>query len=85
MRAEEIRHHVRRRPFQPFRVFLSDGSSYDVKHPELILVARRDVVITVELGDDDIPERLAYCDPVHITRIEPLNGQGRRRRTPRRK
>jgi len=80
MRAEEIRDHVRRQPFQAFRVFVSDGSSYEVNHPELILVGRRDVVITIELGEDDIPERFAYCDPVHITRIEPLNGQRPRSR-----
>lgn len=82
MRAEEIRNHVRRQPFQPFRVFVSDGSSYEVSHPELILVGRRDVVISIELGDDDIPERFAYCDPVHITRIEPVNGQRRPGRKP---
>lgn len=78
MRAEEINNHVRRQPFEPFRVFVSDGSNYDIHHPELILVGRHDVVITIEVGENDIPERFAYCDPVHITRIEPLNGNRRR-------
>jgi hypothetical protein len=84
MRAEEIRSHVRAQPFRPFRVFVSDGSSYDVHHPELIFVTHREVVIAQELGESDIPERSAYVDPVHITRIEPLNGQKRRFRKPRR-
>jgi len=80
MRPEEIRSHVVRRPFQPFRVFISDGSSYTVRHPELIYVGRREAVIAVALGEGDIPEQSAYCDPLHITRIEPLPGNGRRAR-----
>ncbi len=75
MRPEEIRDHVRRQPFEPFRVFVSDGSSDTVKHPELIYVSRGEVVIAQELGEGDIPERSAYIDPVHVTRIEPVDGR----------
>jgi hypothetical protein len=85
MHPEEIRKHVRKQPFRPFRVFMSDGSKYDVHHPELILVARREVFITTVLGEDDIPERVAWCDPIHVTRIEPLNGNRRRSGKKRRK
>jgi len=74
MRADEIRAHLRKQPFRPIRVFISDGSYYDVRHPELMLVTRTEVVIAMDAGDDQIPERSAYCDPVHITRIEPING-----------
>ena len=76
MRAEEIQNHLRRQPFQPFRVYLSDGVFYDVRHPELMNVGRREVVIALEVGEDDLPERFAYCDPVHVTNIEPLDGGG---------
>jgi hypothetical protein len=30
---------VRARPFQPFRMHLSDGTVYEVRHPELVVVA----------------------------------------------
>jgi hypothetical protein len=75
MRPDEIRTHLRRQPFRPIRVYLSDGSHYDVRHPELALVSRMDVVIAIDPGNDDVPERSVYCDPVHVTRIEPINGQ----------
>jgi hypothetical protein len=75
MRADEISKHIRRQPFRPLRVYISDGSSYDVRHPELMYVSRTEVVIGLEPGDDVIPERSVYCDPVHITRIEPINGE----------
>ena len=84
MRPAEIRAHLRREPFRPIRIFVSDGSSYDVHHPELALVTRTEVVIALDPGDDEIPERSAYCDPMHITRIEPL-AAAKRKRTPRRR
>ncbi len=78
MRADELRAHLRRRPFRPIRVYISDGSSYDVRHPELMFVTRSEVVIALDPGNDAVPERSVYCDPVHITRIEPLDGKKRK-------
>ena len=74
MRADEIRAHLRRQPFRPIRVHISDGSSYEVPHPEFAFVSRNEVVIGLDSGDDEIPERSVYCDPIHITRIEPIDG-----------
>ncbi len=34
MRAEEVRESLRSQPFSPFRVWLSNGSFHDVRHPE---------------------------------------------------
>jgi len=72
MNVVEIQHHLRREPFLPLRVFLSDGSHHDIRHPEMAMVSRREVVIAVRLSKGEVPERLVYCDPLHITRIEPL-------------
>jgi hypothetical protein len=77
MRPDDIRAHLRRKPFQPIRVYISDGSKYDVPHPELMLVTRTEVVIALDPGSDKIPEHKIFCDPVHITQIEPVNGQRR--------
>jgi len=76
MRAIEIRQHLRKEPFRPFRIFLSNGIHYDIHHPELMYVGRTDVVIALKLGKDDIPDELAYCNPVHVTNIEPLANGG---------
>jgi hypothetical protein len=82
MRPSEILSHLRKQPFEPFRLFLSDGGKYDVRHPELALVSPHTVVVGLEPLRDDMPHRLAYCDPIHVVRIEPLNGakRGRRRK-----
>ena len=34
MRPEAIRELLVKRPFQPFRLFVSDGMVYDIGHPE---------------------------------------------------
>ena len=83
MRPEQIRNHLRKQPFAPIRVFLSNDSSYDIRHPELAAVSRTEVVIGQGKSGDELPEQFAYCDPIHITRIEQINGRaakGRKRK-----
>ena len=78
MRPTAIRAHLRKQPFRPIRVYVSDGSSYDVRHPELMFVTETEVIIALDPGNDAIPERSVYCDPIHVTRIEPLDGKKRK-------
>ncbi len=84
MGPEEIREKLSVRPFQPLRVHLSDGASFDIRHPEMVLVARRELHIGIaekpELG---IADRTMYVNILHITRIEPIGGSGRK--SPRRR
>lgn len=79
MRPEDVREHLDRRPFEPFRICMSDGEAFDVRHPDLCIVARS----TIYVGIPDPRQRLvavrvAHCALIHITRIEPLNGQQQR-------
>jgi len=74
MSPNEILAHLRREPFEPFRICLSDGSSYEVRHPENALVTRATIAIALENGDGELPERMVYCDPLHVTRVVPLQG-----------
>jgi hypothetical protein len=78
MKPDDIGAHLRREPFQPVRVYISDGSKYEIRNPELMLETRTEVVIAIDPGDDGIPECKVFCDPVHITRIEPVNGTKRK-------
>ena len=41
MTPETIQKHLLHQPFQPFRVFLSDGAVYEVRQPEMVLVLQR--------------------------------------------
>jgi hypothetical protein len=73
MNAEQLIAHLRAQPFLPFRMFMSDGASYEVRHPELAMVGRREVVVALPQVRDRPIDRFAYCDPLHITRIEPID------------
>jgi len=74
MRAPDVREFVRRQPFQPFRITLTDGRTYDVVHPDLAMVGRGAVAIGLPSADD--PElyydRLVTVSLMHIMQIEPI-------------
>ena len=75
MTPETIQKHLLSQPFRPFRVFLSDGAVYEVLQPEMVLVMQREVVIALPKAGEQFPRHLVYCDLLHITRIEPINGR----------
>jgi hypothetical protein len=74
MHPAQVRDHLKVQPFRPIRVYISDGSSYEVRHPEMAFVTATQVMIALELSTDNLPDKVVCCDPVHITRIEPLDG-----------
>ena len=77
MRPDDVRDFVNKRPFQPFRITLMDGRSYEVRHPELAMVGRSAVAIGVPAPDDSEPvyDRLVTVSLIHIMQIEPLELQ----------
>jgi hypothetical protein len=71
----EIHNYLRERPFTPVRLHMSDGSYFDVRHPEMAIVTATLVYIPVyDNGAEDLP-RVVRCDPVHVTRPEPLKSR----------
>jgi|WetSurMetagenome_2_1015567.scaffolds.fasta_scaffold1473836_1 hypothetical protein len=76
MRPEDILQLLRRRPFEAFRIHLSDGSEFDIRHPELAIVERSKIIVGVPgpEGPDGPVERTVFCALMHITRVEPING-----------
>ncbi len=84
MRPGQIRDHLKIQPFRPIRIHISDGSSYDIRHPEMAYVTASQVMIALEMSEDDLPDKVVFCYPVHITRIEALDGAKPKRGTKRR-
>ncbi len=73
MHPEELYAAARRRPFVPVRLYLSDGSSHVVRHPDLMMVSRRSVVLALPGDAAAMPDRFLTITPVHVTRIEELD------------
>ncbi len=76
MRPDDVLQLLRARPFQPFRISLSDGQEYEVRHPEMAMVLRSTVLVGIPgpRGPDGPIERVVTCALMHITRMQPLDG-----------
>lgn len=85
IRREDVLENLEKRPFEPFRICMTDGRTYDVTHPDLCIPSRNTVYVGVP--DPRLRRtvvRMDQCAYVHIVRFEPLNGE-QRRVTPKRK
>jgi hypothetical protein len=67
MNADTIREFVRRQPFQPFVIRMSNGEVHEVRHPECVIVLKTKIV--VGYPDD---ERTVHCGLIHVNRVEAL-------------
>lgn len=71
MRPEDLLELVRKRPFEPFRIHVTDGKAYDIRHPDGIIVLRSRAVVGAG-RDNGLPDHLEHLALVHVTRIEEL-------------
>jgi hypothetical protein len=72
MRPEDIRAFLKETPFQPFRITLTDGRTYEVRHPELAMVGRASIVIGLLAGNKPEPvyDRFVTVLLLHIMQVE---------------
>ena len=72
MRAQDIRDHLDRRPFLPFRIDMDDDSVFEIRHPEQVLLTPHTAMVGLQQIDGHrVYERTVFCALLHITRIEP--------------
>jgi hypothetical protein len=73
-RAQDLVDLLRADPFEPFTIWLTDGTKYDIHHPAFAIVDNSK--ITLGLPTDQSPdrpaERTVYIAVLHIRRIEPM-------------
>ena len=74
MRPDDIVEMLREKPFRPFRIYLSDGSVYEIRHAELAKVGRSKVLMFFPVVDEPFAvfERYVPVSLLHITRLEPV-------------
>jgi len=66
MNHEAMQELLRRQPFEPFEIRLTNGEKHEVRHPEMALLLRSRLVIA--LPDD----RMVICPLLHIASVETL-------------
>ena len=73
MAPSELAAVVQAQPFEPFRLVMSSGSTYDVDSPFRIMVGNRYVHIGVLANPGDIyPDHTIRLDLLHVTELVPL-------------
>src|SRR5436190_153821 len=65
---------LRPRPFEPFRVQVSDGTASEVRHPELVMVGLGSVSIVIPPAGEAQPvyERVETVSLAHVVKLVPL-------------
>jgi len=75
MTVQTFREMMGRRPFQPVRITLSSGQSYEIRHPEMAMLTRTSLLVGTDLADDGIPAEFKILSLLHVTAIEPITQQ----------
>jgi hypothetical protein len=77
MTIEQLEKIRRATPFKQFDIYLSDGRSIPVEHPEFLLVPPPGRTFAVGMADGTIE----IIDLLHVTSFKPRSNGSRRRRT----
>jgi hypothetical protein len=67
MNADAVLEFVRRQPFEPFRITMSNGERHDIHLPECVIVMKSKVIVGYPEED-----RTVHCSLIHINAIESL-------------
>ena len=72
MTVQTFRELLSHRPFRPFRLVMSSGQGYEVRHPEMALLTRTDLLVGIGDTDEGVPAAFKICSLLHVTAVEPL-------------
>jgi hypothetical protein len=75
MTLQTFREMLGRRPFQPVRLILSSGQTYEIRHPEMALLTRTSLLVGTDVADDGVPAEFKILSLLHVTAIEPITQQ----------
>jgi len=71
--ANNIQEKLKERPFVPFRVIMSSGQFYDIKHPDLVLVGKRHLFVgTASEDNPTMFDRSSLLPMLHVAALEAL-------------
>jgi hypothetical protein len=73
MTLQTFRELLAQRPFRPFRLIMSSGQAYEVRHPEMAWLTRTDILVGIDESDEGIPAEFRICSLLHVATVEPLS------------
>ena len=79
MLGEAIKKRLDHRPFEPFRLEITNGEYVDVRHPEMAILTRSSIVVG-HGALEGVADYVLEYSLIHIVKIAPGNGRPRRSR-----
>lgn len=73
MTVQIFREMLARRPFQPVKVTLSSGESFEICHPEMAMLTRTSLLIGVDVAPDGVPAEFKILSLLHVASMGPLS------------
>ena len=70
MSPNEILTDLRKQPFEPFRLYVTDGTTHDIRHPDQCFVLSTAVIVGLPSAPDSPFERSVKIDCRHIVKME---------------
>ena len=70
MSSREVLNYLHANPFRSFRIRMNSGRTFDIRHPEMVRVGRRDLLIFTFVSDD--PEVYDQWESLSLVLIESL-------------
>ena len=74
MTVQTFRELLSRRPVRPFRLVMSSGQSYEVRHPEMAMLTRTDLLVGVGETAEGVPAEFRICSLLHVATVRPATG-----------
>lgn len=72
MNPDEVLNFIRRQPFEPFRIHMTDGTVYEVRHPDQCIVTKTAVHVAIPHSARPYAKGIAAYALLHINRMEPI-------------
>ena len=64
MNTETMQTLLKRQPFQPFEVRMSNGDAYQIRHPEMAFLLRSSLILGSPESDDFV-----FCSLLHVADV----------------
>ena len=71
MNLQTFRDLLSAHPFRPFRLMMSGGQTYEVRHPEMAFLSRSSIYVGVDV-EDGVPAEFRICSLLQVVSVEPI-------------
>jgi hypothetical protein len=78
MTLQDFQRLLKAQPFQPFKVHLSNGEVYEVRHPEMAFLMRTKLVLGLDPDKSGYADDWAMISLLHVASIEPVQPRNRK-------